>query len=95
MCWLANQTIADRTAAGGMAVKCDCYRLIFNGAYALILGYDGPQPADVPAIDRFLKPFVPAETTAKVAAIEIEEDQPQELVGVQRFTGLGAWTSTR
>jgi hypothetical protein len=60
-----------------------------------IVGYAGPQPADVPAVDRFLTPFVPAETAAKVVALEIEEDTPQELVGVQRFTGLGAWTPTR
>jgi hypothetical protein len=60
-----------------------------------IVGYAGPQPAGVPAVDRFLTPFVPAETAAKVAAIEIEEEQPQELVGEQRFTALGAWTPTR
>jgi hypothetical protein len=60
-----------------------------------IVGYDGPQPADVAPIDRFLAPFAPLATVQKVRRIDIEDADPQALVGVQRFTGLGAWTPTR
>jgi hypothetical protein len=59
-----------------------------------VLNYVGHQPADDTPIDRFLSPYVDADTVDQVRHIVIEEGAPERLVGVASTGGkrLGAWT---
>lgn len=59
-----------------------------------IIGYDGEQPADRTLIDRYLTPFVDADTDAKVRRIVIKEGTPERLSGVVA-QGVGTWTPRR
>ena len=60
-----------------------------------LVGYQGSQPADVDPIDRFVAPFVDAETTDKVRHVVIEERTPEALSGVSPGSRVGAWTPTK
>lgn len=60
-----------------------------------VIGYTGTQPADMSTIDRFLRPFVPAETTERVEHIVVDDQPTEALSGIVPGTRLGTWTKTR
>lgn len=59
-----------------------------------VLDYAGTQPADYDPIDRFVKPFVSADTTDSVRAVVTDVAAPEDLSGVVPGAGMGTWTRT-
>lgn len=54
--------------------------------------YDGPQPADYDPIQRFVAPYLDADTTAKVRSVVSDEGPTEALTGIVPGTRMGAWT---
>lgn len=72
--------------------------VLLSGTFAhqfRVIGYQGEQPADANPIDRFLAPYVDAETTDKVRHLVIVDHADERLVGVGNAGGkrLGSWTA--